>query len=270
MPQSLLDVVRATSETPDSDNPSAEWEFAERGAGRDGALWLLSAAQRAADRGKKLFGLYGGVGGHFESPEPRDLPGTPLVLRASLENPLLRDATLAALKVLAANEQGFFVMIEQGDIDWANHANDFQRMVGTTWDLHEAVRAAIDWVNQPEDGVDWCNTLLVVTADHANSYMRIQKPLGAGDLPRQAGVGSCGYGGPVCTYPDAEVTYGSAGHTNELVRLYAVGQNASLFRRYEGRWYKGTRLLDNTQIFHVMSAATGLELPSRAGLRIVE
>jgi alkaline phosphatase len=152
-------------------------------------------------------------------------------------------------------------MIEQGDIDWANHANDFQRMVGTTWDLHEAVRTAIDWVNQPGDEVDWCNTLMIVTADHSNSYMRFQKDLGAGVLPEQNGLGSCGYGGPPCTYPNGEVTYGSVNHTNELVRLYAVGQNASLFRRHEGRWYRGTRLLDNTQIYDVMSAATGLEFP---------
>jgi alkaline phosphatase len=261
MPQSLLDGIRSIAETPGSDNLSAEWELAERGAGRDGALWLLTAAQRAADRGKRLFGLFGGLGGNFESPEPQDLPGTPLVLRASLENPLLRDATLAALKVLGTNENGFFVMIEQGDIDWANHANDFQRMVGTTWDLHDAVRAAMDWVNQPGDGASWCNTLLIVTSDHSNSYMRIRKPLGAGDLPLQTGLGSCGYGGAACTYPDGEVTYGSTGHTNELVRLYAVGQNAHLFRRHEGRWYRGTRLLDNTQIFDVMSAATGLALP---------
>jgi alkaline phosphatase len=58
-------------------------------------------------------------------------------------------------------------------------------------------------------------------------------------------------------------------HTNELVRLYAVGQNASLFRRSEGQWYRRTRILDNTQIFHVMSAATGLEMPfSSRGLRL--
>ena len=269
IPTALLEAVRATAETPDADNPSAEWELAERGAGRDGAYWLLKAAQNAAAHGKKLFGLFGGVGGNLESPEPHDLPGTPLVTRASLENPLLKDATLAALKVLGTNENGFFVMVEQGDIDWANHADDFQRMVGTTWDLHEAVRTAMDWVNQPDDDITWCNTLLVVTSDHGNSYMRIQKPLAAGDLPKQVGVGSCGYGGPACTYPDGEVTYGTTTHTNELVRLYAVGQNANLFRRHEGQWYRRTRILDNTQIFHVMSAAAGLEMPfSNRGLRL--
>ena len=259
MPVELLETIRETAETPEVDNAGAEWVLAERKAGRDGAQWLLEAAQKAVAHGNKLFGLFGGAGGNFESPEPADLPGTPFVRRATVENPLLKDATLAALKVLGDDEDGFFAMIEQGDIDWANHANDYQRMIGTTWDLHEAVRAAMDWVDQPGDAVDWCNTLMIVTADHSNSYTRFNKWPGPGDLPRQDGT--CSYGGPACTYPDKEVTYGSTSHTNELVRLYAVGQNASLFRRHEGRWYRGTRILDNTQIFDVMSAATGLEFP---------
>ena len=90
--------------------------------------------------------------------------------------------------------------------------------------------------------MDWNNTLLIVTADHSNSYMRNQVKLSAGDLPRQVPGGSWppGYGGPACTYPDGEVTYGSTGHTNELVRLYAVGAGITKFDKYEGRWYPGT------------------------------
>ena len=148
-------------------------------------------------------------------------------------------------------------MLEQGDIDWANHANDFQRMVGTTKDLHDGVQAVIDFINQPGDDIDWSNTLLIVTSDHSNSYMRNQKQLTAGDLPEQVGVGSCGYGGPVCTYPNGEVTYGSPNHTNELVRLYAAGAGTMKFHKYEGDWYPGTRILDNTQMFHMMMQAAG-------------
>jgi alkaline phosphatase len=71
------------------------------------------------------------------------------------------------------------------------------------------------------------------------------------------GVGSCGYGGPACTYPDGEVTYGSTGHTNELVRVYALGVGANLFHKYENKWYPGTRILDNTHLYHVMMEAAG-------------
>ena len=96
--------------------------------------------------------------------------------------------------------------------------------------------------------------------------MRNQVKLGAGDLPQQNGVGSCGYGGPACTYPDGEVTYGSTGHTNELVRLYAFGAGTMKFQKYEGNWYPGTRILDNTQLFHMMMEAAGE--PTTSPLRV--
>jgi alkaline phosphatase len=242
---------------------SSEYVFVERSAGIDGGLSLLQAAQQAVANGKKLFGLFGmESGGNFESMEPNDLRGTPLVSLATRENPTFAEATLAALKVLSQDPDGFFLMSEQGDIDWANHANDFQRMVGTIKDLHDGVQAVIDFVNQPDDGIDWNNTLLIVTADHSNSYMRNQVKLGAGDLPAQNGVGSCGYGGAACTYPNGEVTYGSTNHTNELVRLYAIGAINNKFKKYEGKWYPGTKLLDNTHIFHVMMDAAGEPMDS--------
>ena len=78
-------------------------------------------------------------------------------------------------------------MAEQGDIDWANHANDFRRMIGTMKDVHDGVQAVIDFVNQPDDDIDWTNTLLIVTSDHSNSYMRNQVKLEAGELPVQNG-----------------------------------------------------------------------------------
>jgi alkaline phosphatase len=237
---------------------SNEYIFVERAAGVDGGLALLQAAQQAVVQSKKLFGLFGKKEfGNFESPEPNNLPGTPLVSPVTRENPTLAEASLAALKVLSRNKNGFFVMIEQGDIDWANHANDFQRMVGTIKDLHDAVQAIVDYVDQPGDDMDWTNTLLIVTADHSNSYMRNKANLGAGALPEQIGIG-CGYDGSACTYPGDEVTYGSTSHTNELCRLYAIGAATVNFRKYEGDWYPCTRIIDNTQIFHMILEAAGV------------
>ena len=247
---------------------SSEYVFVERIAGADGGVGVLEAAKQAVAEKKKLFGLFGMEGGgNFESLEPHDLPGTPLVTQETRENPTFTEATLAALKVLSQDPEGFFLMAEQGDIDWANHANDFQRMVGTTKDLHDGVQAVIDFVNQPGDDMDWNNTLLIVTADHSNSYTRNKVKLSAGDLPDQNGIGSCGYGGAACTYPKGEVTYGSTGHTNELVRLYAFGAGIMKFHKYEGDWYPGTRILDNTQLFHVMMEAAGSPMPSPLSLK---
>ncbi|MCU0560857.1 MAG: alkaline phosphatase [Desulfobacterales bacterium] len=237
------------------------YKVVTRQTGIDGGTALLQAAQEAAAQGLKLFGLFGGTAGHFESLKPYDFPGTPAVKPVSMENPTLAEASLAALKVLGQDPDGFFVAIEQGDIDWANHANDFQRMVGTTKDLHDAAQAIIDFVNQPDDEIDWDNTLLIVTSDHSNSYMRNQRVLGAGDLPKQTTTGS------LPGYPDGEVTYGSTNHTNELVRLYAMGAGIQKFSRYEGKWYRGTRILDNTQLFHMMMEASGEPMPSLLKLK---
>lgn len=88
--------------------------------------------------------------GNFDSLQPYDLPDAPIVKQPTNEDPTLAEATLAALEVLNQDEDGFFVMIEQGDIDWSN-------------------------------------TLLISTSDHSNSYLRRIATLGAGDLPAQNG-----------------------------------------------------------------------------------
>ncbi len=247
-------------------NYGSEYVFVERTSGEDGAAALLAGAEQAVLGGKKLFGLFGGSGGNFESPIPLDQPGAPQVTRATIENPLLKDAVLAALRVLSRDPDGFFVLFEQGDIDWAAHANDFSRIVGTTWDLHEAVEAAIAFVNQPGDDVNWGNTLILVTADHATSYLRLEKLSGQGDLPAQtAATGPCPdtFSATNCPeYPDGEVSFGTTYHTGELTRLYVHGPAAGRINGYEGTWYPCTTIIDNTQLFHIMLDAAGADRPS--------
>jgi len=76
------------------------------------------------------------------------------------DEPSLQDMTKKALDILSQDEDGFFLMVEGGQIDWAGHVND------TGWLLHEmlkfdeAVAAVYEWVKDRED------TLVVVTADH--------------------------------------------------------------------------------------------------------
>jgi alkaline phosphatase len=253
VPRALLEALKA----------DASYVVAERRQGHDGAAALAEAAREAISGGRRLFGLFGGPGGNFEPPRPVHSPGSPEVRRATLENPLLAEATVAALELLSTNKQGFFVQIEQGDIDWANHDNDYARMIGTTWDLDLAVRAAVEFVDRPGDHLTWENTLIVVTADHVTGGLRFNPDvrLGLGMLPVQEGENRS------FTYPEGEVTYASRSHTNELVLLYARGAGNGLFARYEGTWYPCTRIVDNTQVFSVLAEATGLSArsPSRPG-----
>jgi alkaline phosphatase len=163
------------------------------------------------------------------------------VNRGSLESPSLDNASVAALEVLSRDPEGFFLLIEQGDIDWSNHHNDFGRMVGCVSDLDAAVRAVVAFVDRPADGIDWTNTTLFVTADHANSYMRFVRPLFEGDLPTQIDS----------TYPDGEVTYGTGTHTSELVNVYAKGFAAPKLYDYATP-YPGLNIIDDTSIYRLI------------------
>jgi alkaline phosphatase len=263
---------------------STEYVLAEKKIGEDGGRTLNEAADRALAQGKKLFGLFGGPDEDFVHPVAENSPGLPRFRSVSPEDPTLKDATLAALRVLAGNPGGFFLMVEQGDIDWANHDNDFSRMIGTMADLEEAVRAAVGFVDWPGDDIDWTNTVLLVTADHSTGGLRLNrsKPLGAGKLPRQIARGKSGEGEPDAEaannrhpaipasrtpasrspfiYPDGEVSYSTIGHTNELVTLAVKGEGARLFLEYQGSWYPGP-IVDNTQVNAALRRLLGLGIP---------
>ena len=59
------------------------------------------------------------------------------------------------------NEDGFFMMVEAGKIDWAGHANDAVTNIYDTIAFDKAVSEAVEFYNEhPEE------TLIVVTGDH--------------------------------------------------------------------------------------------------------
>jgi alkaline phosphatase len=61
----------------------------------------------------------------------------------------------------ASNQYGFFMMVEGGKIDWANHANDAKAAFEDTIAFDDAVSEAVAFYNQhPTD------TLIIVTSDH--------------------------------------------------------------------------------------------------------
>lgn len=69
---------------------------------------------------------------------------------------------------LLYNEQGFFVMTEEGKIDWAAHANDGATVINNVISLAEAVEAALSFYKKYPD-----ETLIVVTADHETGGMTL-------------------------------------------------------------------------------------------------
>ena len=247
---------------------------------------------------KKLVGLYasdnwdgpyatGSNGSPFFT---RDYNGTipmnstdPLVEDDPMEGgiPNLEHAAIQAVKLLLYrsalhNDKPFFLMVEQGDIDWANHDNDYRWMIGTTWELSKTVDAICRYIDSNDQGekakndnlqdrMNWNNTLVIVTSDHGNSYMRLTRNesgniiLGRGQLPTQtptdAGTGSGQYPYVANYTYSSEVTYGSDYHTNELVMVYAKGSASKALTFYEGSWYPSSRIIDNTQLFRAMADA---------------
>ena len=69
-------------------------------------------------------------------------------------------------------EQGFWLLVEAGDVDWANHANNVDSSIGAVFSGEAAFNSIIRWVEK-NDG--WSETALIVTADHGH-YMVIQDP----------------------------------------------------------------------------------------------
>jgi alkaline phosphatase len=70
------------------------------------------------------------------------------------------EMTAKALELLNQNPNGFFLMIEGGQIDWAGHNNDAGSLLHECLQFDAAVRTVYEWAKRRDD------TLLLVTADH--------------------------------------------------------------------------------------------------------
>jgi alkaline phosphatase len=160
---------------------NGNYVIAMRKDGANGAKQLATKARRAADKGQRLFGFYGAVRGHlpFQTADGQYNPTFGNLLKAEEytaadlnENPTLADMTAAALTVLEKNPKGFWLMVESGDVDWANHENNIDNSIGAVNSGDVAVKKITDWV---EKHSNWNESLLIVTADHGH-YLVIEKP----------------------------------------------------------------------------------------------
>ncbi len=157
-------------------------------------------------------------------------------------------ATMArgALQILQRNPKGFFLMVEGGAVDWANHANMPGRMIEEQLDFNDAVATVCRWI---ERNGGWGANLLIVTADHEtgllwgpNSSTKPFDPLvdrGPGQMPGMA--------------------YNSTGHTRSLVPLFARGAGATKFLEFARRRdpVRGP-YVDNTDVFRAIVNAAEL------------
>ncbi len=124
-------------------------EFATKGY----ALWEQTDQMHPAKQPDRVLGLF--CDGQFpfvldQRSQPAQSP--PL--------PSLADMTRAALDVLSAGPQGFFLMVEGGRPDHGAHSNDAAAMLWELIDFDDAIAAACAFAQERRD------TLVVITVDH--------------------------------------------------------------------------------------------------------
>ena len=81
--------------------------------------------------------------------------------------PSLAEMTEKALEILSKDENGFFMMIEGSQVDWAAHANDAVGMITEYIAFDDAVGKVMEFAIK--DG----NTAVVIMSDHGNSGFTI-------------------------------------------------------------------------------------------------
>lgn len=142
---------------------------------------------------------------------------------AAKRGDFLPRAVKTALNTLDDAENGFFLMVEGSQIDFACHANDSAWMVDEVVDFSQTIQIALDYAE--EHG----NTLVVVTADHETGGLT---------LPDKKGK-----------YTNVSFCYSTGSHTCLPVMVYAYGPGAEQF----------TGWMQNTAIKGKILNACGLE-----------
>lgn len=157
-----------------------QYRVAQRKPGVSGREVLMTAAQASANNSERLLGFFGTKGGHlpFATADGRfdptvDVNDAEQYSEADIfENPTLADMTEAALLVLEQSIDGFWLLIEAGDVDWANHSNNLDNSIGAVLSGEAAFVKVMDWVDENNA---WDHTAVIVTADHGH-YLVIDSP----------------------------------------------------------------------------------------------
>jgi alkaline phosphatase len=111
------------------------------------------------------------------NPWLQDSAAMPYAVDRPATNLSLKEMTEVAISTLNSNinrkgkhhqDNGFFLMVEGGKIDWACHANDALATIGDMLDFDNAIGAALEFYKKhPHE------TLIIVTGDHETGGMTV-------------------------------------------------------------------------------------------------
>jgi alkaline phosphatase len=128
--------------------------IAEAEAGGYTAVFDVAGLLNAVETGGPLLGLFS-ASSMQNAFQCRDLRHEP-----TRTQPGLDEMAQAALSILEDDPDGFFLMIEAGQIDWAGHANDAGWLLQEMLRLDAMLQVVLEWSAGRDD------TLIILTADH--------------------------------------------------------------------------------------------------------
>jgi alkaline phosphatase len=153
-----------------------KYRVAKRTKGIPGHRVLEDALVSSIDEGSRFLGFFGTQYGHlpYQTANGDYLPvgnGKQEPERYSeediVENPTLAQMTNAAMRHLGRNPNGFWLMVEPGDIDRANHANNIDNSIGAVLSGVEAFDEITRWIEERDA---WSESLVIVTTDHGHAF----------------------------------------------------------------------------------------------------
>ncbi|MGB3697875.1 MAG: alkaline phosphatase [Gordonia sp. (in: high G+C Gram-positive bacteria)] len=143
------------------------------------------------------------------APNPAFTPATPK----------LGEMTGKAIDLLSG-DQGFFLQVESGSVDKANHDADPCGQIGETVQLSDAVDTALDFAKKNKD------TLVIVTGDHAHTSQIVEADPEK-SLPGLTKVLMGHDGAPLAVSYGTSLEPGEEEHTGGQVRIAAYGPGAA-------------------------------------------
>ncbi len=115
---------------------------------KDGFSYVTDREQLLADDNEQVLGLFAER-------------GLPKMIDRTEDIPSLEEMTTSAIERLNKDKDGFFLMVEGSQIDWAGHDNDIVSAMSDMEDFEKAFQAAIEFAKKDK------HTLVVATADHS-------------------------------------------------------------------------------------------------------
>ena len=207
--------------------------------GQEGNLPVSTANGDYSNTGLSIFSLFSTQGQKPDTVRPL-LPGETdksFIAKEINENPTLNDLTKAALAVLSKDKDGFWLMVEGGDIDWAAHDDNLDNMIGTVLDFDKAVKTTIDWI---KNNGGWDNNLLIVTADHDHyltlnpNFSELLKEKGAEALTAESDSIKAGH----FWGSNPKIKYGWGNHSSRPVPVYYQGKGAEILTNSIGKGFQ--------------------------------